>query len=173
MATSVVLLGSFAYIRGSSATAIGMRDKGQEDIVARLFESIRADARVPPLTRIVHRDELTQEVCTIAQAGTVGDRKSWARAAYYETSNPESISTELKTIASFNKEASKHSLYYPRYSVAVWSVPGAQGGEIKYWVGVARYASAVEEFLDYHFTDDVFYRHGGWKKDIAPECRDK
>ena len=33
-------------------------------------------------------------------------------------------------------------------------------------------ASSLEEFVDYHFTDDVFY-HDGWKKYVAPQCRGK
>ena len=57
-----------------------------------------------------------------------------------------------------------------RYSVAVWRASDSQTGETTYWVGFHLYWSAVMEFYDAHFTDDIYYRNE-WKKSIAPECR--
>ena len=159
-------------MQASAGQLMGVRDKGKEDQLAKLVETIRIDAKLPPLTRIRHRDSLEQQVCTIAHAGTLGNRRSWDRAAYYKTAQPQSISAELTRVASFKEQPTKNSLAYPRYSVAVWQVKDSQTGEPTYWVGVELYWSALEEFVDYHFTDDVFY-HDGWKKNIAPECRRK
>ena len=158
--------------QANSRQLVGERDKSKEDQVAKLFESIRIDGKLPPLTRIKHRDSLEQQVCTIAQAGALANQHSGDLYAIYGTSQPESISTELIRVASFNKQDPKKNPTYPRYSVAVWHVKAPQTGEAMYWVGVARYWSALEEFVDYHFTDDVFY-HNGWKSSIAPTCRGK
>jgi hypothetical protein len=148
------------------------RNKGEEDRVAKLFETIRLDAKLPPLTRIRHRDSLEQRLCTVAYAGTLGNRRSWDRGAYYKTAQPESISAELIKVASFKEQGAKNKLAYPRYSVAVWQAKDSQTGEPVYWVGVALYWSALEEFVDNHFTDDAIY-HDGWKKTVAPACRGK
>jgi hypothetical protein len=113
---------------------------------------------------------LEQGICSIAQTGTLGNRQSWDRAAFYKTSTPESISSELEKVASFNKVDPKNKPAYPRYSVAVWQVKDSQTGETTYWIGVERYPSALEEFVDHHFTDDVFY-HDDWKKGVAPVCQ--
>lgn len=158
--------------QANSRQLIGERDKSKEDQIAKLFESIRIDGKLPPLTRIKHRDSLEQQVCTIAQAGALANQHSGDLYAIYKTSQPESISTELIRVASFNKQDSKKNPIYPRYSVAVWQVKDPQAGKAMYWVGVARYRSALEEFVDYHFTDDAFL-HDGWKTKIAPKCRGK
>src|SRR5260370_21227047 len=54
----------------SVGQVIVVRDKGNEDQIAKLFETIRVDAKLPSLTRIAHRDRLEQHVCTIAHAAT-------------------------------------------------------------------------------------------------------
>jgi hypothetical protein len=152
---------------GKKPQLIGERDKGKEDIVAKLFETVRADEKLPALIRITHRDSLEQEVCTVAQVGAFGNHPT-----FYKTAQPESISAELNKIASFKEQAPPNRLHFPRYSVAVWQVKDSQTGETQYWVGVQLYWSALEEFVDYHFTDDVFY-HSEWKKDVARQCRGK
>jgi hypothetical protein len=159
-------------MQASSGQLVGGRDKAMEDQVAKLFETTRANAKLPPLTRIRHRDILEQEVCTIAQADTLGNRHSGERIALYQTAQPQSISPELATVASFNQQRTKNNQDYRRYSVAVWQVKDSQTGQATYWVGVALYWSAFEEFVDNHFTDDVFY-HDLWKKHVAPQCRGK
>jgi hypothetical protein len=105
--------------------------------------------------------------------GTYGsrEREISSNDAIFKSYKPESISPELKQVALLDDFNLKNGSY-PRYSVAVWRTPDPQTGETIYWVGVERYWSALEEFVDYHFTDDVFY-HDGWKKHVAPECRGK
>jgi hypothetical protein len=146
----------------------GERDKGKEDTVAKLFETIRADAQLPVLIRITHRDDLEQTVCTVAQVGTLGNP---SRAGFYKTAQPESISEQLNMVASFKEQRPANRLVFPRYSVAVWQVRDSQTGETQYWVGVGLYFSSLEEFMD-NFTDQVLYKNG-WKKKVAPQCRGK
>jgi hypothetical protein len=151
---------------------MGERDKGKEEQVAKLFETVRADAKIPQLTRIRHRDSLEQRVCTIALTGTLPKLTLTPTSALYKTLQPESISTELKQVASFDDLHPKNNPSYARYSVAVWRVRDSQTGEAAYWVGVQLFWSAAMEFFDYHFTDDIYY-HNDWKKYVAPECRGK
>jgi hypothetical protein len=150
---------------------IGERDRSKEDVVAKVFETLRVEAKLPALIRIRHRSSLEQAVCTVAQLGTSNHSPN-VLTAIYKTAQPESISAELSRIALFKEQAPASSLHFPRYSVAVWHVTDSQTGETQYWVGVDLYWSSLEEFVDYHFTDDVFY-HNDWKKGIAPQCRGK
>ena len=158
--------------RASTAQTIGERDKETEGRVANLFETIRADAKVPHLKRIEHRDSLEQKVCTIALTGQLPKRLSGNTFSFYETTNPESPTPELIEVASFNRLHPKNNPSYARYSVAVWRVKASETGELSYWVGVQLYWSAGMEFFDYHFTDDIYY-HNDWKKSVAPPCRGK
>jgi hypothetical protein len=150
----------------------GERDKGKEDVVAKIFETIRVDEKLPALIRITHRDELEEAVCTVAQVGTFGNHNDSQTTAFYKTAQPDSISAELSRVASFKEQLPANRLAFPRYSVAVWQMKDSQGGETQYWVGVQLYWSVLAEFVDYHFTDDVFY-HNEWKKDVARQCRGK
>jgi hypothetical protein len=146
------------------------RDKEKEDQVARLFEHIRAEANLPHLKRIRHRPELEQDICTSALNG----ERSKHASAFYVTTDPESSVPELTRIASSNPV----DRYHPgrpineRYAVAVWRMKDPQTGSAGYWVGVGLYGSAVGEFVDCHFTDDVHYC-GKWKEAIARPCRGK
>ena len=150
--------------------AMGERDKVKENQIAKLFETIRADAKILQLTRIEHRDMLEQRVCTLALRDTVPPETSTSISAFYRTALPETVSAELHKVASFNDLNPKHSPSYTRYSVAVWRASDSQTGETMYWVGIHLYWSAVMEFYDTHFTDDIYYRNE-WKKSIAAECR--
>jgi hypothetical protein len=152
--------------QASGGRLMGERDEGKEDQVAKLFETIRIDARLPRLTRIRHRDSLAQHVCTVALTGVLPKNSVEDTLVLYKTSQPESISTELKQVASFDDDK------FPRYSVAVWRIQDSQTQEATYWVGIQRYWSAGFEFFDYHFTDHIEY-HNDWKKHVAPECRGK
>jgi hypothetical protein len=154
----------------STSTLIGKRDKGTEDQVARLFGTLRADAKLPPLTRNKRRESLEAVVCTLAQAGSMGNRRSGDQVAFYRTTEPASIPAELSKVASLNKQTAQDRLAYPRYSVAIWRVEDSQ--KVMYWVGVEHYPSAIEEFVDFHFTDDAFY-HNLWKDNVAAQCLGK
>jgi hypothetical protein len=71
-----------------SSPLISGRDKNKEDQVAKLFETIRANAKIPPLERIKHRDSLEQTACTVAQTDIIPKAK-WG---FYKTLQPASIS---------------------------------------------------------------------------------
>jgi hypothetical protein len=159
-------------MQANTGQIMSTRDKGKEGDVANLFETIRANAKLPPLTRIRHRDSLEQQVCTMANSGTLPKAHSGNLAPFCLTANPQMVSPELTVVASSNRQDADGKPAYPRYSVAVWRRKDSQSGEETYWVGVQRYWSALEEFVDNHFTDDVFY-HDQWKKNVAPECRGK
>ena len=150
----------------------GERDKNKEDQVAKLFETIRSDLKRPKITRLEHRDSLEQTVCTIALTGTTTKNTSTDISGFYKTEHPESISAELKKVASWSTFHPKSNRGFTRYSVAVWRVPDSRPEEATYWVGVQLYESAVGEFIDDYFTDDIMY-HNDWKKSVAPQCRGK
>jgi hypothetical protein len=144
------------------------RDKQKEDQVAKLFESIRAEAKLPQLQRIRHRSSLEQGVCTSA----LTDKPSKLGSAFYITAAPESITPELAKIASSNLLYPNKKPRYARYSVAVWRVKDPPVLKVAYRVGVGLYGPAIDEFVDCHFTDDVHYC-GRWKDSIARPCRGK
>ena len=154
--------------QAESGQVMPERDKGKEDQVAKLFEAIRSGSKLPHLKRIKHRPELEQDICTSAL--TSGRPKH----RFYTTSDPQSPAPELQTIASSNPLDRYHPgrPIHERYSVAVWRTSDPQTGSVRYWVGVGLYGSAVGEFVDCHFTDDVHYC-GKWKDSIARSCRGK
>lgn len=150
----------------------GERDKDKEDQVAKLFESIRSDLKRPRLARIEHSESLEQTVCTIALTDTPPKFTSTDIFGFYKTEQPESVSAELKKVASFSTFHPKSNRGFTRYSVAVWRLADSRTEGATYWVGVYLYGSAVLEFLDDYFTDDIWY-HNEWKKSVAPQCRGK
>lgn len=152
--------------QATTGPLMGERDKAKEDQIAKLFETIRADTKIKQLSRIRHRDKLEQQICNIAQGIAPQKLTASDTFAFYQTSRPESISAELKRVASFDDDR------FPRYSVAVWRLKNPQTQEPTYWVGVELYWSAKFEFIDYYFTDDLFY-HNSWKNYVAPGCRGK
>ncbi len=158
--------------QGTVGQPAGTRDKASEDQVAKVFEGIRGDAKLPHLKRIGHRESLEQKVCTIALTGKPPKYTSTNTSGFYKTANPDSVTPELSKVALFNNLNPKNNPSYARYAVAVWPVKESQTGELMYWVGVQLFWSAGMEFFDYHFTDDIYY-HNDWKKSIAAPCRSK
>jgi hypothetical protein len=158
--------------QGNVGQLAGERDKEKEDQVAKVFEGIRSDAKLPHLKRIGRRQSLEQKVCTIALTDKPPKYTSTNTSGFYETANPDSVTPELSKVALFNNLHPKNNPSYARYSVAVWPVKDSQTGELKYWVGVQLFWNAGMEFFDYHFTDDIYY-HNGWKKSIAAPCCNK
>jgi hypothetical protein len=151
-----------------SVPLIGERDRAKEDRIAKLFETIRTDSKLPRLGRIKYRERLEQELCTYVQKATLPAHLP----GLYTTLQPDLISPELRKTASFNNLDTKNGPNYERYSVAVWRTTDAKSGEPTYWVAIAILPSAASEFFWTYFTDDVFYRND-WKEHIAPQCRGK
>jgi hypothetical protein len=88
---------------------MGERDKAKEDQIAKLFETIRADTKIKQLSRIRHRGKLEQQICNIAQGSAPQKLTASDTFAFCQTSRPESISAELKRVASFDDDR------FPRY----------------------------------------------------------
>jgi hypothetical protein len=151
-----------------SEPLLGERDSVTEDQVAKLFETIRAGAKLPRLWRIKHSDRLEQELCTMAQTDSFPE----LLPGVYKTLQPDLISPELRKSALFNGSDAKSNPNYERYSVAVWRTTDAKSGKPTYWIAIALFKSAASEFFWTYFTDDVFYRTD-WKEHIAPLCRGK
>jgi hypothetical protein len=144
------------------------RDKEKEDAVSKLFEGIRAEVKLAQLQRIKHRADLEESVCTSA----LTNKPPKIGAAFYTTTDPESITTELASVAAFSKRTPDDKPWYTRYSVAVWRAKDSKEGKVAYLVGLGLYGTALGEFVDCHFTDDVYYC-GNWKKFVARSCRGK
>jgi hypothetical protein len=136
--------------------------------VAQTFESIRRENDLPKLSRITHRQELDQLVCTAALNDANPSGQNSPAALMYKTSDPAAVTEELKSIARFSQvETPPNS----RYAVAIWPRTDKETGQRIYWVGVEIYTSAFYEFIDNTFTDNRPYRNE-WKKKVAPSCRD-
>jgi hypothetical protein len=76
----------------ASRPPIGERDKTQEDQIAKVFETIRADAKLPPFARIKYRKSLVQNLCTVVRTNASPKEMS----GLYKTLHPESVTPELK-----------------------------------------------------------------------------
>jgi hypothetical protein len=149
------------------------RDRGIENEVATLFESIRSAQKLPRLTRVKNRDILEEQTCTVSFTGTPNSIPHDPDLfVIYKTSHPELPSPELNRVATFGVLHPKSKHEYPRYAVAVWRATEPQTGDKVYWVGVHLYWSAPVEFFDYHFTDGIYDRRN-WEKSVAAECRTK
>jgi hypothetical protein len=148
--------------KGKRPQLIGEPDKGKEDIVAKIFETIRVDEKLPALIRITHRHELEETVCTAAQVGTFGNRPASQTTAFYKTAQPDSISAELNGVATFKEQLPANRLRFPRYSVAVWQVKDLQAGETQYWVGVQRHSCDFQSE-----RKSIFYRAASWESTNA------
>jgi hypothetical protein len=157
----------------STPAAKRNRDVAAEDAVAKQFETVRANAGLPQLTRIKHRTSLEQQLCTATYSTKIQSRRSDSTGAGYVTDYLGSVSPELTRIALYKERGGKNRLLYPRYSVAVWRVTEAPVDKVTYWVAVRLYWSALQEFVNYHLTDEALYPQNGWKKSIAPQCRGK
>src|SRR5579862_4210992 len=77
--------------QGNVGQVTGERDKEKEDQVAKLFEGIRADAKIQHLKRIGYRESLEQEVCSISLTDKPPKHTSTNVFAFYKTANPDSV----------------------------------------------------------------------------------
>jgi hypothetical protein len=98
----------------TKSAAMGVRDKDKENQVAKLFESIRADAKLTPMKRIGQRDKIEQQTCTFALTDVFPKDNSRSNDTFtiYKTSQPESVSPGLKQVALFDNSNLKGSSSY-------------------------------------------------------------
>ena len=171
---ALLLLSLFtANAQGPTAPrAIEVRDpkmfEKYERQLAQIFEMIRRENNLPKLSRINRRQELDQLACTAALSDANPYGHNAPAALMYATSDPTSVTEELKSIARFNQVETPPD---SRYAVAIWPGIDKETGRQIYWVGVKIYTSAFYEFIDNTFTDDRPYRNQ-WKERVAPACRD-
>jgi hypothetical protein len=175
----MIVTSMFALLAGSArcqsgpqiAPNDGKLRQQYEGRVAQIFESIRRDNGLPKFSRINHRHDLEQLVCTAA----VNDASPWGHnfpaVSMYKTSEPQSTTKELEQIARFRDLEENPTPPWTRYAVAVWAGIDNETKQRVYWVGIKIYPSTLMEFVDNNLTDDRPYRND-WKKLVAAPCRD-
>jgi len=143
------------------AAAPRTRNANLENVVAKLFERARSEAGLPPLSR-VRRSDVERLVCTATILGTSGERPSGLHlSTLYKTAEPDKISEDLRRLAGRRG--------FRRFAVAVWAAQPPTD-PVQYWVGFRLYLSPGAEFVENHFTDQVFYQDQ-WKDVVAPQCK--
>ncbi|MFZ0969018.1 MAG: hypothetical protein WAN13_12145 [Candidatus Acidiferrales bacterium] len=141
--------------------------RAAEDAVANKVAEIRASAKRPPLERVSPSVGEVELVCTTALTGRkVGDPIFGGLETY--VTNDISAETEvLKRTTLLPKKD------WPRYSVIVERNPNSTPENTAYTVGVARRPSALAEFFAPLFFDVPFEGINKWKKEVAPQCRNR
>jgi hypothetical protein len=131
-----------------------------ENQVAKAFDRLRVEAKLPALKRITRQTELEQTTCMVALQGNVATftDKRFPERQFYKTADLSGAAPELREIALINRRD------YPRFSVAVWPY-----GSHEYLVGVYLFWSAWGEFFEDTFTDTIRYKND-WKRSIMPPC---
>jgi hypothetical protein len=171
--TSVVVavLTTSAYAQTTQPGASEWSSKSKraaEDAIARKIEMIRASAKLPALKRVNPSMRELELVCTAALTGrTVGDPVMGG----LETYATDDLSAETETL----KELTLGRPYkkWPRYSVIVELSTNTKPEHPEYTVGVARRPSAALEFFAPLFFDVPFKGMNKWKKQVAPDCKNR
>jgi hypothetical protein len=88
----------------------------------------------------------------------------------YVTNDP---SAETKALKEIILERPKTGKEYSRYSVVVERNANTTHENAAYTVGVARRPSTSLEFFAPLFLDVPFKGMNEWKKEVAPECRNR
>jgi hypothetical protein len=160
------------------------RNSHEEDVVAHVFDTVRADAKLHRLSRITDRKELEQLVCTASVNGKITVSTTTILvgtpslpidipSTLYKTASPGDVTPELRTIALFERPRGRSGRTpgHKRYSVAVWPVQREKDSNPEYWVGIGLFWSTGSEFFQNHFTDSIEYKNK-WKRFVAPECKE-
>lgn len=166
MAMTVSVYGQANQLGGNQQPSKSKR--AAEDIVAGKVDEIRASAKRPPLKRVNPSEREEELVCTAALAGKkIGDAVLGGLETYM--TNDLSAESEVlkKSVLGFPEKD------WPRYSVIVEGNAISTPENSTFTVGVARRPSATKEFFAPLFFDVPFKGMNKWKKDIAPECRNR
>lgn len=98
-------------------------DPHLEDEVAKAFIQIRAEARLPKLTRIKNREEVQQLTCTAASR----DAAVKYGPLTYKTGDPFTFPSELRKEPLYTDP---HGVVpFTRFAVAVWPAQKTSSGE--------------------------------------------
>jgi hypothetical protein len=159
-----------------------------EDTVANKINAVRSSAKLPPLKRASPSLRETELVCTAAVTGRkVGD-PFFSNLSTYVTADLSAENEAVKMVALGSEvcrgkppscyEGNPRRLVYsdrkwPRYSVIVERNKSSTPENPVYTVGVARRPSTLQEFFAPLEFDVPFKGMNEWKKEIAPECRNR
>lgn len=169
LAIVAVTVSMYAQMSHSNASEWSSKSKrAAEDAVAKKIDDLRASAKRPRLERVNPSDREVELICTAAITSRKdGDPISGGLEAYV-TSDP-SVETEALKRITLDLPAKK----WPRYSVIVERNPNSTPENPAYTVGIARRPNALIEFFSPLFFDVPFKSMNEWKKEVAPECRNR
>jgi hypothetical protein len=144
--------------------------KAAEDAVAGTIEMMRVAAQRPALKRVNPSIRELELVCTAAVTGHRAGDPIIGGLTTYETDDLSVETDALKEmiIGKFYPEKK-----WPRYSVIVERKANSGPEKPVYAVGVVRRPSGALEFFAPLFFDVPFKGMNDWKKQVAPECRDR
>ena len=177
----ISLLASFVLstsVLAQSAPPVA-RDKGAEDIVAKLLLRLLSDRQLSAPSRY-QPSLLSEGVCSSAIKGAwvkMMETDEGPMGAFYETSSVDDPSEELrKLVERGDWDARRWGRKRSRFAVAVWK-RGAQDSSTDYWVGVVLAKSAFPEWAGLHFGADtpgeMISPNADAKAAVIPQCRHK
>jgi hypothetical protein len=144
-----------------------------EDPIADKIVVIRKNAGLERFKR-VYRREARQFACTAAAEGgtTVGRAPSGSTGflefVVYLTDNPKMAKSEFEFMARYPHPERGG---FNKFSVAAWPVSDAGHPAGTYAIAIMLFPRTGSNLVAEYFTDGFNYRHG-WKKLVAPQCRD-
>jgi hypothetical protein len=142
--------------------------KAAEDAVASRVRMIRAAAKRPALKRVNPSAMELELVCTAALTG----QKVWDPIfAGLETYVTDDLSAETETLRKVTLGLAAKQ--WPRYSVIVELSANSRPEHLEYTVGVARRPSVALEFFAPLLFDEPFKGMNDWKKQVAPDCKNR
>jgi len=168
---AVLTTSAYAQTTQPSASEWSLKSKrAAEDAVASKIEIIRASAKFPALKRVNPSMREIELVCTAALTGRrVGDPVMGGLGTYAT----DDLSAEAETLKELTLERAYPAKKWPRYSVIVELSASSKPAHPGYTVGVARRPSAALEFFSPLFFDVPFRDMNEWKKQVAPDCKNR
>jgi hypothetical protein len=168
---AVLTISAYAQTtRRSTSEWSSKSERAAEDAVASKFEMIRASAKRPALKRVNPSMIELELVCTAALTGrTVGDPVMGG----LETYATDDLSAETEPLKELTLGRAYPTKKWPRYSVIVERNASSKPEHPEYTVGVARRPSAALEFFAPLFSDVPFKGINEWKKQVAPDCKNR
>ena len=168
---AVLTISAYAQTTQPSASEWSAKSKRTaEDAVASKIEMMRAAAKRPALERVNPSMRELELVCSAAFAGQkVGD----PIFAGLETYVTDDLSAETELLKELMLGQSYPAKKWPRYSVIVELSANSKPEHPEYTVGVARRPSAALEFFAPLFFDVPFKGINEWKKQVAPDCKNR
>jgi hypothetical protein len=168
---AVLAISARAQTTQSSANEWPAKSKrAAEDAVASKIETMRAAAKRLALERVNPSMRELELICTAAITGQkVGD-PIFAGLETYVTDNLSAETEPLKELMLGRLYPAKK---WPRYSVIVELSANSKPEHPVYTVGVARRPSAALEFFSPLFFDVPFKGTNEWRKQVAPDCKNR